>query len=50
MAADNNGFTKERVKCKTQLLYFLGRKNHFLFAEKCKLANKKMVLLTALLN
>lgn len=32
---DNNiVFAKERIKCKTELLYFLHRKNHFLFVEK----------------
>ena len=39
------GFAKERVKCKIQHLCFLSAKTIFYLLKKCKLANKKMVLL-----
>ena len=44
------GFAKERVKFKLQLFYFLSAKTIFYLLKKSKLANKKMVLLTVVLN
>ena len=44
------GFAKERVKCKIQRLCFLSAKPFFICFEKCKLANKKMVLLPLVLS
>ena len=48
--AANMGFAKERVKFKLQLFYFLSAKTIFYLLKKSKLANKKMVLLTVVLN
>ena len=50
ITSHNMGFAKERVKCKLQLLCFLSAKPFFICFEKCKLANKKMVLLPLVLS